>query len=173
MRNYFMMTERTGFSKWNKDDKELAELLWGDPEVTRFICASGCFSKEDIGERLGVEIRNDELYQIQYWPLFELSSSQLIGCCGIRPFKDEDRSYELGFHLRRIYWGMGYASEAAKAVINYSFSVLNADKIYAGHHPENMASGRILTKLGFKYIGKNFYKPTGLYHPSYELVNEE
>lgn len=66
---------------------------------------------------------------------------------------------------------MGYASEAAKAVIDYSFENLKADKLYAGHHPKNEASKRLLTRLGFHYIGKKYYEPTGLYHLSYELVN--
>lgn len=69
------------------------------------------------------------------------------------------------------YWGRGYASEAAKTTIDYSFNYLKADKLYAGHHPENEASKKLLTKLGFKFIGNNFYEPTGLFHPSYELVN--
>lgn len=41
-----------------------------------------------------------------------------------------------------------------------------------GHHPENEASRKILTKLGFKYLEKKYYEPTGLYHPSYELIND-
>jgi len=64
---------------------------------------------------------------------------------------------------------MGYAYEAARAAINYSFDVLKVDKLYAGHHPQNKASEKLLLRLGFQYIGLNFYEPTGLYHPSYEL----
>lgn len=100
-----------------------------------------------------------------------METNELIGCCGMRPFKSEIYSYEIGFHLRKKYWGLGYASEAAKAVIDYSFTAFKADRLYAGHHPLNEASEKLLTKLGFQYIGKNFYEPTGLYHPSYELVN--
>lgn len=172
MREFFMKTKRIGFSKWNDDGLNLAAQLWGDKEVTRFICATGQFTKQDIIKRLETEIHNDKLFHIQYWPIFELSTEELIGCCGIRPFKSETHSYEIGFHLRKKYWGMGYATEAAKAVIDYSFTVLKADKLYAGHHPQNQGSKKLLTKLGFKYIGENFYKPTGLYHPSYELSSD-
>lgn len=173
MRIFFIKTKRIGFSKWNNDDLNLAVELWGDKEVTRFICASGIFTKQDIIHRLETEIRNDKLFGIQYWPIFDLSTEELIGCCGIRPFDSEPQSYEIGFHLRKKYWGMGYASEAANAVIDYSFNHLSAHKLFAGHHPQNEASKKLLTKLGFRYIGKEFYKPTGLYHPSYELVNNK
>ncbi len=170
MREYFMKTKRTGFSKWNAADLDLAVQLWGEKEVTQFICATGTFTNQDIRNRLETEIHNDEEFHIQYWPVFELSADELIGCCGIRPFKSESHSYEIGFHLRKKYWGMGYASETAKAVMDYSFTVLKADRLYAGHHPYNMASEKLLKKLGFQYIGKNYYTPTGLYHPSYELI---
>ena len=171
MREYFIRTIRIGFSKWNNTDLNLASQLWGEKEVTRFICSTGEFTPEDIKNRLNTEIRNYELYHIQYWPIFELSTGELIGCCGIRPYKFEADSYELGFHLREKYWGQGYAAEAAKAAIDYSFHMLNAKKLYAGHHPENKASEKLLLKLGFQSIGKEFYIPTGLYHPLYEMVN--
>lgn len=141
MREFFMKTKRVGFSKWNYSDLNLATQLWGDREVTRFICATGMFTKQDIIHRLETEIQNDKLFQIQYWPIIELSTEQLIGCCGIRPFDSEMRSYEIGFHLRKKYWGMGYASEAAKAVIAYSFDALKADKLCA---PPPIYTGRRL-----------------------------
>ncbi len=83
----------------------------------------------------------------------------------------EQNTYEMGFHLRKKYWNQGYAFESAKAVIDYCFTRLNADKIFAGHHPENINSQKLLNRLGFNYIENNFYEPTKLYHPSYELVN--
>ncbi|MEA4954690.1 MAG: GNAT family N-acetyltransferase [Pseudoflavonifractor sp.] len=173
MREIFINTKRIGFSKWNRADLDLAAQLWGDKEVTRFICATGVFTRQDIIDRLETEIYNDKLFHIQYWPVFELSTEELIGCCGVRPYNSELHSYEIGFHLRKKYWGMGYASEAAKAVINYSFEDLKADKLYAGHHPQNEASKKLLTKLGFHYIGEKYYEPTGLCHPSYELLNDK
>lgn len=173
MREYFIKTERIGFSKWGDNDLNLAALLWGDKEVTRYICATGVFTQQDIVSRLETEINNDKLFHVQYWPIFNLPTEELIGCCGVRPFKSESHAYEIGFHLRKRFWGMGYASEAAKTVIDYSFSVLKAEKLYAGHHPQNEASKKLLKKLGFRYIGENFYKPTGLYHPSYVLLNDK
>lgn len=111
------------------------------------------------------------MYYIQYWPIFELNQNEIVGCCGIRSFNNERHIYELGFHLRKEYWGKGYAFEAAKSVIRYWFIKLKAEKLYAGHHPENKSSEKLLNKLDFKYIAKDFYKPTGLYDLSYELSN--
>lgn len=166
-REFFLRTERVGFSKWTREDGALAELLWGNPEVTRFICASGVFSAEDIGARLNKEIENDEKYQVQYWPVFDLESENLVGCCGLRPYSEG--KYEIGFHLRPEFWGKGYAVEVANAAIDYAFSVLHAKGLFAGHNPKNVASKKVLGKLGFRYVRDEFYAPTGLYHPSYEM----
>lgn len=166
-----MSAERIGFSKWEEQDYQLAESLWGDPEVTRYICVSGIFSLEDVARRLKQEIANDREYGIQYWPIFEIGSNAFVGCCGLRPRNVNE--YEIGFHLRPEFWGRGYAAEAAKTVIHYAFKDLKAEKLFAGHNPANAASQKVLRKLGFAFIGDEFYPPTGLYHPSYELKREE
>lgn len=169
-RDYFMTTERIGFSEWQEVDIKLAELLWGEPDVTKFICSSGKFSEEDIADRLKKEINNGTQFHVQYWPIFERTSGELIGCCGLRPYSEKE--YELGFHLRQKFWQQGYAVESATAVIEYAFTVLKAKRLFAGHNPRNIASAKVLGKLGFTYIGDEFYEPTGLYHPSYELRPE-
>jgi RimJ/RimL family protein N-acetyltransferase len=77
--------------------------------------------------------------------------------------------YEIGFHLRPDFWRKGFAVEAASAAILYAFNILRAEGLFAGHNPKNIASKHVLGKLGFRYIRDEFYAPTGLYHPSYEL----
>ena len=168
-RAFHITTKRIGFSKWSPDDLSLAKQLWGNPNVTKYICASGIFSQEDIEARLAKEMENDRTYGMQYWPIFELASGELIGCCGLRPYNET--MYEIGFHLRPDFWRQGYAVEAATAAINYAFTELRADGLFAGHNPKNIASKHVLGKLGFQYIRDEFYAPTGLYHPSYELKN--
>ena len=170
MHEYWMKTERTGFGSWQEGDDDSAFLLWGDPAVSRYISRTGVFTEEEILQRLQTEIRNQELYGIQYWPFFDLKDNELIGCCGLRPHQE---TYELGFHLRPSYRHRGYAFEAAKAVIRHAFETLHADVLSAGHHPENRASEKLLKKLGFVQTGKEYYEPTGLYHPSYVLNRNE
>lgn len=166
-RAFFLETHRIGFSKWTRNDLNLAELLWENPEVTKYICANGIFSMDEVINRLNTEIYNGSTHQIQYWPIFELKTGNFIGCCGLRPHGADE--YEIGFHLLPAFWGKGYAAEAANAVITYAFMALKAKKLFAGHNPYNRNSQKVLNKLGFTYVGDKFYEPTGLYHPSYEL----
>lgn len=170
-RTYFLKTERIGFSRWCADDLALAEKLWGNPKVTHFISAKGMFTHEEIQNRLQTEIHNGKTSGIQYWPVFDLASGDFLGCCGLRPY--DEGIYEAGIHLLPEYWHQGYAQEALSAVSGYAFSVLNAAKLFAGHHPQNAASRRLLQKAGFRYVRDEYYPPTGLNHPSYELANPE
>ncbi len=165
---YFLRTQRLGFRIWTEADLDLAFGLWGDAEVTRLI--GGPFSIERIRQRLAQEIANQATYALQYWPIFLLTNDEHVGCCGLRPYPSESRVCELGFHLRKIYWGQGFAVEAARIVIEYAFTTLETDSLFAGHHPANEASRRVLIKLGFRYTHDELYPPTGLWHPSYRLT---
>ena len=167
MRDYFIRTERIGFSKWSVEDIALAKSLWGEKAVTRLICAGGKFTEHEILQRLGREIENGRKFGVQYWPVFCLKSGELIGCCGLRPYGGEKDCYELGYHLREKFWRKGLATEAAQAAVEYAAVVLKAESLLAGHHPENAASKKVLEKLGFRYEGNQYYAPTGLYHPFY------
>lgn len=64
-REFFLTTDRIGFSMWQPDDMDLAETLWGNPDVTKFICASGIFSKEDIANRLAQEVARQEEHSMR------------------------------------------------------------------------------------------------------------
>ncbi|MBZ0288075.1 MAG: GNAT family N-acetyltransferase [Anaerolineae bacterium] len=164
----FLQSERLGFRTWSADDGELAWGLWGDAEVTRLI--GGPFSEAQVQGRLLKEIATQAEHGIQYWPIFLLLTGEHVGCCGLRPYEPDDRIYELGFHLRKAFWGQGYAAEAARAVIDYAFEVLDARGLFAGHNPANDASRQLLLKLGFQYTHDAFYPPTGRMHPSYRLT---
>lgn len=167
MRAYFFKTARLGFSHWGEYDTEQAYSLWGDKNVTKYLTASGEFTREEVNARLKLKIENERLYGIQYWPVFELETEKFIGCCGLRPYDSDKKIYEIGIHLKPEFQGRGYGIEAADNIIKYAFERLGAEKIFAGHNPLNKASAGLLAKLGFKFMKDEYYEPTGLYHPSY------
>jgi hypothetical protein len=88
---------------------------------------------------------------------------------GLRPwlYTAGGANFEVGFHLVKRFWGKGFATEAAFGALEYAWEKLRLSQVYAGHHPHNRASEKILKKLGFEFIGNVFYEPTGLMHPSY------
>lgn len=81
-------------------------------------------------------------------------TNEFIGWSGIKLLTEPENNYvnvyEIGYRLQENHWGKGYGSEAAKAWIDYGFTKMNIEKIYASVHKENEASKRILEKLGMQ-----------------------
>lgn len=121
--------------------------------------------------RLEREIATMAAHDVQYWPIFLLANDDFVGCAGLRLYKPEEKIYEIGFHLRAAHWHKGLAEEAARALIAHAFETLRASALFAGHHPSNAASRRVLEKLGFRFTHEELYPPTGMNHPSYLLTN--
>ena len=86
---------------------------------------------------------------------------------GLRPCRMEKRVYELGVHFRRAFRGRGLAQEGARAVREYAFRALGAPALFAGHHPADQASRKLLMQPGFVRTHEELCPPTGLIHPSY------
>ena len=127
----------------------------------------GPYSRDEVIERLAREEANEAALGIQYWPVYVADA--FAGCCGLKPHQSGHPLYETGFQFLPAFWGAGYASEAARAVIAYAFERLDATALFAGRHPENEASHALLTRLGFKQIGTHFFARTALQHPWYRL----
>jgi [ribosomal protein S5]-alanine N-acetyltransferase len=168
-RIYFMTTDRLGFGNWSQEDLALAMSLWGDYRVSAFI--GGPFTAQEVSARLHREIETMLECKVQYWPVFLLEDGKLAGCAGLRPYGEDRHIRELGFHFRPEYWGQGLAEEAARAVIAFAFDSLQLKGLFAGHHPDNAASERLLSKLGFRFTHQEIYPPTGLLNPAYLLTN--
>lgn len=79
--------------------------------------------------------------------------NRLIGCMGLN--EDRDRGQmELGYWIAVSFWGFGYATEAARAILGFGFGWLGLAGIIARHYTENEASARVLRKLGFVETGR-------------------
>ncbi|MFZ0392430.1 MAG: GNAT family N-acetyltransferase [Terracidiphilus sp.] len=162
---YFIETARLGFRAWRQDDLPLAMKLWTDARVTGFF--GGPYSPEQVQARLAREMACQRDSGMQYWPILLREDGRHVGVCGLRPWKPGVP--ELGFHLRPEFWRLGLGFEAATAVIRHGFDQFGATAIFAGHHPENAASRKLLLKLRFQYAGEEIYPPSGMLEPTYLL----
>jgi RimJ/RimL family protein N-acetyltransferase len=164
-------TDRLFARGWSEQDLDLAMKLWGDPQVTALIDSRPSLNRDQVAEKLQTELTRAREFGVQYWPLFENSSGDFVGCAGLRPwiYSEEADCFELGFHITQASWGKGLATEAAKGILTFGFDCLKLEKVYAGHNPNNFNSQKVLTKLGFVPQGQVLYQPTGLMHPIYVL----
>jgi RimJ/RimL family protein N-acetyltransferase len=78
------------------------------------------------------------------------STGQLIGNCGVRRDSPETREGDIGYELDPKFWGNGYATEAARAVLCFGFSHMHLQRVSAWCIAENVSSARVLEKLGMR-----------------------
>lgn len=77
----------------------------------------------------------------------------LIGGCGIHVSNPDNREGWIGYCLNHNFWGQGYATETAKALLKFGFDQLNLHRIFATCDPANIASAHVLEKIGMKHEG--------------------
>lgn len=80
------------------------------------------------------------------------SDGVLLGAIGLRITPDDQRA-ELGYWIGKPYWGQGFCTEAARAIIGFGFECLELNRIYAHHFARNVASGRVMQKVGMSHEG--------------------
>jgi RimJ/RimL family protein N-acetyltransferase len=79
------------------------------------------------------------------------SQNVLIGACGIYAPDPNSREGWIGYVFNRNFWGQGYATETAKALLKFGFNQLNLHRIFATCDPANIASAHVLEKIGMQH----------------------
>ncbi|MEV0004074.1 GNAT family protein [Micromonospora sp. NPDC050980] len=108
---------------------------WRDPErAARFVAACRRMAEEGTGARVTVD---------------RLCDGAFLGWCGLVRWNPEYRSASLGYCFDDAAWGQGYATEAARALLGWAFDTLDLNRVQAETDTRNLASARVLEKLGF------------------------
>jgi [ribosomal protein S5]-alanine N-acetyltransferase len=96
-----------------------------------------------------------ELPRIKYQLAITLKSNQrLIGNCGVRMKIADAREGDIGYELSPYHWGYGYATEAARAMVEFGFTQLKLHRIWSWCIADNVGSARVLQKLGMQAEGR-------------------
>jgi RimJ/RimL family protein N-acetyltransferase len=107
-----------------------------------------------------------------WWALVDVASGELVGAGGIQHLgRDRANPHEIGWRLRRASWGLGLATEAARTMADYAFTVLEAPRLCAVRHPDNTASLRVMDKLGMRFAGMEEWD--GMLVPVHELTRAD
>ena|SRR5690554_1989089 len=130
--------------------------LDSDPEVHRFIGDNPSTSELQSIQSIEEKIAQNKEYGVGRWAIIDKESNDFIGWAGLKFVADETNHisnyYDLGYRLNQKFWGKGYATEAAIAILKYGFHVLNINTIYAMAEYKNIASHKVLEKIGVEFI---------------------
>lgn len=145
----FARTERLLLRpSWPEDAAELHAAIADEGIVRNLARAPWPYTVEEAV--CFATLQHDEKYPAFLLMLRTDGAPRLIGACGLGEHNGEA---ELGYWIARPYWGLGFASEASRAVISIA-KAIGHQKLVAGHFTDNPASGRVLRKLGFQPTGK-------------------
>ncbi len=151
-------TERLTLRKMRASDAPGMFELDADPLVHKYL---GMNPVKHIDECSRVI----EILQKQYlengigrWAVIEKSSGNFVGWSGLKNIKETMNNhidfYEVGYRFIRKYWGMGYATETAKASLKYGFEVMGLKEIFGIANIENLNSINVLEKSGLRRMNE-------------------
>ena len=163
-------TKRLVLREFTTDDAKMFYDLNKDTAVVQFVC-----EKPLESEAQALEILTDKILINQYekfgygrWAVHIKKNGLFIGWCGL---KNDNGGIDLGYRYKKRFWGKGFGTEAAKAVLDYGFEQLNIDKIVAKAMEQNAGSIEIMKKIGMKFVtNKSFDKHYGVL---YELTKDD
>ncbi len=89
--------------------------------------------------------------RLGFCAVIEKKTDFFLGWCGIWRLK-ETGEIEIGYAIDKAHWGKNFATEAAERFVRYAFEDLNAERLVAVARPENMASRRVMEKLGMQFV---------------------
>jgi RimJ/RimL family protein N-acetyltransferase len=142
-------TPRLWLRQWREEDFEPFAALNSDPETMRYFPARLRRAESDaFAERAGL------LIALRGWGLWAVelkAGGEFIGFVGLNEVDfqaDFTPAVEVGWRLARQYWGNGYATEAARAAVDFGFRELGLEEIVAMTTPANQRSRRVMERLG-------------------------
>jgi ribosomal-protein-alanine N-acetyltransferase len=147
-----LVTERLRLRTFTPDDVEAVHAYAGDPEVCRYTDwgpNSPAQSQTFIDEMRSASAveQPDSLT----WAM--TAAGNVVGACSVTVTSHEHRLGVMGYVLARAHWGQGYATEAAAAVLRFARDDLALQRVEATCRPGNVASQRVLRKIGMQQEG--------------------
>jgi len=145
----FARTERLLLRpSWPEDAAELHQAIADEGIVRNLTRAPWPYTAADA-QHFATQA-HDALYPSFLLMLRTHGAPRLIGACGLG---NHDGNVELCYWIARPYWGLGFATEASRAVISIA-KAIGHEKLIANHFTDKPASGNVLRKLGFQNTGK-------------------
>ena len=148
-------TERLLLRRFSADDARAMYRNWAsDPEVTRFLTwrtYAGVGDGEAVLRDWVSSYAKEDFYQ---WAIVLKShGSDPIGGISAVRVDDAIDAVEIGYCIGRTWWRQGITSEALRAVMDFFFDTVGANRVAARHDPNNPHSGMVMRKCGMKYEG--------------------
>jgi RimJ/RimL family protein N-acetyltransferase len=159
-------TERLVLRPFTEQDAGPLYEILAQEDVLRYFPNPGRMPRDRVERFVAHQIRHWEDHGFGWWAVEPRDKSELIGWNGLQYLPDTDE-IEIGYLLAKGYWGRGLATEGARPGLRFGFETLGLEHIVAVVHPENVASQRVLEKLGMTFTNEADY--FGMHVYRYEI----
>jgi ribosomal-protein-alanine N-acetyltransferase len=146
-------TPRLLLRQFTEEDAPLILQLNSDPEIVKYVHEPVLTNEEQAKKILLDIILPQYKNNLGRWAIHTKSSNEFIGWCGLK-YRLELNEIDLGYRLKKDAWGKGYATEAAKHTLDHGLNNLNLQLITGRAHIENIASLKVLEKIGMRFISE-------------------
>ncbi len=145
-----LQTERLGLRRFEATDADNLCELDGDPEVMRYLTGGAGTPRAVIEDEILPQFMgyHEAAPELGFWAAEHRSSGEFLGWFSMRPTGEGPGVVALGYRLRRAVWGQGYATEGVAALIRLAFTEFGVQRVVATTYEENMASRRVMEKVG-------------------------
>ena len=151
MKNIILSTPRLYLREFTIGDAQLLIDLNSTIDVTRYT-GDGPVKDLEEAKRILTEIIFPQYKnKIGRWAVHLKDTDEFIGWCGLKYIADNNE-VDLGYRFFKQHWGKGYATESAKAVLDYGINTMHLKNIVAQAAKANTASLNVIKKLGFVYL---------------------
>jgi RimJ/RimL family protein N-acetyltransferase len=145
-------TDRLRLRMFRESDLDAYAAMCADPEVMKYL-GPGPMNRSEAWRNLALVLGHWQLRGFGLWAVEERGSGELVGRVGCwRP--EGWPGMEIGWTLRRSSWGLGYATEAARAALDVALGRLGQSHVISMIHSENAASIRVARRLGMRLEGR-------------------
>ncbi|WP_437917949.1 GNAT family N-acetyltransferase [Sphingobacterium sp. LRF_L2] len=145
-----LFTKRLLLRPFTREDGEAMHALNADREVLRYTGDSPFENVEATANFLDAYDQYEK-YSVGRMLTVRQDTGETLGWCRLK-YHPESDEYDIGYRFFKKYWGNGYATESAKAAIEDGFNRLHITRIVGRARVENIASIRVLEKLGMKWV---------------------
>jgi [ribosomal protein S5]-alanine N-acetyltransferase len=161
-----LQTPRLLLREFTPEDAGALALVLSDPEAMRHYPAP--YDREGVKQWIERNRRRYRDNGVGLWAMELTNTGEMIGDCGVLVQQvDGEQLYEIGYHLRRAFWGQGLASEAAIACRDWAFAHLKTDRLISLIRPENLPSRRVAERNGMSVWKEVNWR--GLLHCVYSI----
>lgn len=147
-------TERLTLHPFNPSHYDGLRIMESDPEIMRYISNGVVKTPDETRETIARVMQRWEKYGFSWWALKEKQSGQLVGAACLQYLENiEGAPLEIGWRLIAGHHGKGYATEAARGIIDFAVNTVGTSYLVAVADPDNQASQRVMQRLGMTYKG--------------------